>query len=129
MGGNNSNLVIPSNEQWYALDDVVVSTFYSGPPPKPVNVAAKTVNGGTVRISWEAGKNGANYRCDGYHIYYGTSPSGLDKRVDVGNRLSHDLQGLASGKYYFTVSAYNKGAHDRNENESQKSDVDSVRLW
>lgn len=129
LGGNNSNLVMPSNEQWYALDDVVVSTFYSGPPPKPVNVAAKTVNGGTVRISWDAGKNGANYRCDGYRIYYGTSPSGLDKRVDVGNRLSHDLQGLASGKYYFTVSAYNKGAHDRNENESQKSDFDSVRLW
>lgn len=131
LGGNNDNQFADravEKEQWYAVDDLVVGTQYSGPPPKPVDVSVKTVNSASVSISWEAGKNGANYRCDGYHIYYGTSPSSLDKRVDVGNDLSHELQGLAPGKYYFRVSAYNKATYDSNENESLKSEVESVRV-
>jgi len=132
IGGNNDNQFAAAAKglkQWYALDDLVVSTHYSGPPPKPVNVAAKVLKGSTVRLSWDAGANGATYLLDGYRILFGTDPANLDNKVDVGKATSHEVQGLSEGKsYYFTVVAYNKASYDRNENDSLRSDVVYIKV-
>ncbi len=46
----------------------------------------------------------------GYRIYYGTSPSDLSKRVDIGNpaMTSTVVPNLTSGTWYFAISAYTK---------------------
>lgn len=122
LGGNNSNPYSPKNEQWYAIDDFVVSTNYSGPPPPPVNVKVKSLNSTTARITWEAGSNKATYQVGGYKIYYGTSKDNLTNSVIIGNVTSGEVTGLQSGqKYYFAVSGFSKGTYEVNENESIKS--------
>ena len=121
-----------SGEQWHAVDDLVISTTYSGPPAQPVSVTATKPTDTTTRLTWTAGKNGAEYPLDGYRIYYGTSRTNLDKSIDVGKATSYDIPNLTSGQnYYFAVTGFNKGATDpkeTNENESIKSDVVSVKL-
>lgn len=44
----------------------------------------------------------------GYWIYYGTDPSSLSQKIQVTNPglTSYTVAGLASGKYYFAISAY-----------------------
>lgn len=122
LGGNSSNPYSPKNEQWYAIDDFIVSTYYSGPPPKPVNVKAQGVNSTTARISWAAGSNKAAYQVYGYRIYYGTDMANLNNSVNAVNVTSLDISGLQAGKkYYYAVSAYYKGSFEVNENEGSKS--------
>jgi hypothetical protein len=43
----------------------------------------------------------------GYHIHYGTSPSALTQSVAVSGAAttSHEITGLSSGTWYFSVSA------------------------
>ncbi len=104
------------------LDDIVISTTYSGPPPKPVNVSAQSTSSTTVRVSWGAGSNGATYPLSGYRIYCGTSPTNLIGSVTAGNVTSYDATGLQAGQtYYFAVAAYNKDVYCTNE--SIKSNV------
>ena len=106
------------------LDNIVISTTYSGPPPKPVNVSAQAISTTTARVSWTAGSNGATYAVNGYRIYYGTSSTSLTSSVTAGNVTSYDITGLQAGQtYYFAVTAINKAAYDTNENESKKSNV------
>lgn len=130
IGGNAFNLYTdPANhgEQWYAIDDVVVSTHYSGPPQKPVSVTAALTSGTNVRVNWAAGTNGATYLLDSYRIYYGTDPANLTSTVNTGNVTSYEIQNLPGGQtYYFAVKAFNKAAYDSNENESLPSSTVSV---
>lgn len=44
----------------------------------------------------------------GYHIYYGNSPSALSTMIDVASAgtLSYTVGSLASGTWYFAISAY-----------------------
>ena len=117
-------------EQWYAIDDVVASTTYNGPPAQPASVTATKPTDTTARLTWTAGKNEAEYPLDGYRIYYGTSKTNLDKSIVVGKVTTYDIPNLTSGQtYYFAVTGFNKGATDpkeTNENESIKSDIVSV---
>ena len=130
IGGNAYNSYTdPANhgEQWYAMDDVVVSTTYSGPPPKPVSVAAQVLGGTSVRVSWSAGSNGAVYPLDGYRVYYGTDAANLTDSATVGNVTQADIPNLQPGQtYYFAVAAFNKASYDSNENESLKSEIAST---
>ncbi|ACH38815.1 repeat-containing protein [Citrifermentans bemidjiense Bem] len=122
LGGNNANLYLPANEQWYAIDDVVVSTTYSGPPAQPLSLSAAAVAANTVSLSWSAGSNGVAYNVDGYRIYYGKDASNLDMKLDAGNVQQYDISSLdPSTKYYFAVSAYSKGSYDSNDNEGMRS--------
>ena len=102
------------------LDDVMVSTTYSGPPAKPVNVTA-TAGSNSVKVAWSAGNNGATYDIDGYRVYYGTNPSNLDSSITVSNVTQTDITGLSDGTYYFAVAGFNKADSNSNENESLRS--------
>jgi hypothetical protein len=129
LGGNNANTYTPASEQWYAVDDVVVSTNYSGPPANPVTVTAQVNGENTARISWAAGVNGADYQVDGYRIYYGTDAANLNESITTDNVRVADIPALKSGQtYYFAVTAWNKFGQDSNESESKKSNVASVLI-
>lgn len=123
IGGNNSNTYLPANEQWYAVDDFVVSTHYSGPPPPPTTLRAEGVSTSSIRLTWQSGSNGANYLVDGYRIYYGTDPGNLNSSVTVAaSQREAVVTSLANGtKYYFAVTAFKQEANDANENESLRS--------
>lgn len=66
IGGNNSNYYSSGGEQWYALDDVVISTSYIGPESVPVGgyseanvipagqVSQATDGSGTITINFKA---------------------------------------------------------------------------
>ena len=111
------------------LDNIVISTTYSGPPPKPVSVSAQAISTKAARVSWETGSNGATYPLNGYRIYYGTSPTSLTNAVTAGNVTSYDITGLQAGqKYYFAVVAYNHPSTDTGENESIMSNAVSVTV-
>lgn len=122
LGGNNANLYLPANEQWYAIDDVVVSTTYSGPPAQPGSVTATASAANTVSLRWSPGSNGVPFSLNGYRIYYGKDATNLNMKVDVGNVQQYSISSLdPSTKYYFAVSAYNKGSYDSNDNEGMPS--------
>jgi hypothetical protein len=122
LGGNNANTYTPASEQWYALDDLVVSTTYSGPPAQPTSVTAAAGAANTVSLRWSAGSNGVAHPLNGYRIYYGKDAANLNMKVDVGNVLQYNISSLdPATKYYFAVSAYNKGSYDSNDNEGMRS--------
>ncbi len=123
IGGNNANLYLPANEQWYAVDDFVISTHYSGPPPPPATLSAEGASTSSIRLTWQSGSNGANYLVDGYRIYYGTDPGHLDSSVTVpASQREAVVTSLATGtRYYFAVTAFKQEANDANENESRRS--------
>ncbi|OFZ19582.1 MAG: hypothetical protein A2X94_14135 [Bdellovibrionales bacterium GWB1_55_8] len=128
LGGNNSNLYSPVNEQRYAVDDFVVSAHYSGPPPKPLKPVAQSSTAGKAQLTWTAGDNGAQYLLSAYRIYYGTSADALNQSVTISDSATnYELSGLTSGQtYYFQVTAVNRASYDSNESESLKSAVVSV---
>ncbi|OFZ19483.1 MAG: hypothetical protein A2X94_09035 [Bdellovibrionales bacterium GWB1_55_8] len=127
LGGNNSVLNASGEEQWYAVDDFVVSDHYSGPPPKPANVAAQSTGEKTVQLSWTEGENSAEYLLSGHRIYYGTSATDLNQSVEADSSNHFELGGLSSGQtYYFQVSAIKSASYDSNENESLRSAVVSA---
>ena len=108
-----------SGEQFYAVDDLVISTHYSGPPATPVNVVASSVTPGVVHLEWEAGTNGASYLLSGYRIYYRAAQGGAKNSVRLGKNRAADISGLVSGQeYQFQVTAVNRASYDSNENES-----------
>lgn len=75
-----------------------------------------------VTLSWSAPTTRADgsplTNLAGYLVHYGTSHASYTHAVDVGGRnsLTHTLQSLPAGTYYFSVTAY-----DTNGNESSYS--------
>ena len=114
--------VSAKKEMQILMDDAVVSTHYSGPPPKPATLTATATSGSSVKLKWTAGINGATYLLNGYHIYYGKDPNNLAAKVDVGNVLEYDVTSLdPATRYYFAVSAFNKASYENNDNEGVRS--------
>jgi hypothetical protein len=66
-------------------------------------------------VTWSAPTDNTNGSAltdlAGYTIYYGTSPAALKQSVSVANAAATDyvVQGLASGTWYFAVTAYTSG--------------------
>lgn len=67
---------------------------------------------GTATLSWTAPTTNTDGSAltdlAGYHIHYGNSPSSLSTVIDVASpgTLSYTVGSLASGTWYFAVSAY-----------------------
>jgi hypothetical protein len=60
---------------------------------------------GDVTLQWDP-----NPETDlaGYKIYYGTASRSYSAPVTIGLQSSYTLSGLASGTYYFAVTAFNR---------------------
>ncbi|MPZ20649.1 MAG: hypothetical protein GEV06_22475 [Luteitalea sp.] len=59
---------------------------------------------GSVTLEWHA--NGEP-DIAGYRLVYGTQPGDYTLEIDVRNRTTFTVSDLASGRYYFAVTAYN----------------------
>ncbi len=60
----------------------------------------------------------------GYHIYYGTNKSSLNKTITVTSptETTYEVSGLAPGTYYFSVVAYNSlGVDSSDSNVATKT--------
>jgi hypothetical protein len=83
-------------------------------PPFSIEVTNSSATGSTssASLSWSApteNEDGSPLTdLAGYRIYYGTSPSDLSKRIDVGNpaTTSTVVQTLTPGTWFFAISAY-----------------------
>jgi hypothetical protein len=53
----------------------------------------------------------------GYKVYYGTSSGFYTTVIDAGNVTAYTINNIASGTYYFAITAY-----DTSGNESDFSD-------
>lgn len=132
LGGNAYNTFTQptdKGEQWYAMDDVVISSSYSGPPAKPVIVSAQGISRSSIKLGFLRGDNGAAHAVNGYRIYYGTGAGDLSSSVTVaGSAVDTTVEGLTPAtQYYFAVTAFNQGNLDANANESLPSSVASAR--
>ena len=60
---------------------------------------------GNANLAWNASSSPG---VGGYKVFYGQTSKNYSSSVDVGNKTSHQLTGLADGAtYYFAVKAYN----------------------
>ena len=83
-------------------------------PPFAIKVTTSSATGSTssAALSWSAptqNEDGSPLTdLAGYRIHYGTSASGLSKRIEVGNpaTTSTVVQNLAPGTWFFAISAY-----------------------
>lgn len=83
-------------------------------PPFSITVNRPAGSGatGTATLTWMAPTTNTNGSAltdlAGYHIHYGNSPSALSKVIDVANpgTTSYTVGSLASGTWYFAMSAY-----------------------
>lgn len=79
-----------------------------GSTPPPTGSTAPT---GSATVSWSAPTTNTDGSAltdlAGYHIYYGTSATALTQTVNISSAAttSYVLQSLASGTWYFAVSA------------------------
>ena len=121
--------VLSKKEMQIYMDDIVVSTHYSGPPPVPAGVTATGTSDTSIKLNWSAGINGANYLLDGYHISYGKDANNLTSRVDLGNLTEYEITSLDTAtRYYFAVSASNKDTYETNRNESTRALASAVTV-
>lgn len=78
-------------------------------PPTPTSAASTN---GTADLSWTAPTTNTDGSAltdlAGYRIYYGTSPTALNDKVDIANvsTTSYVITGLQQGTWYFAVEAY-----------------------
>jgi len=70
------------------------------------------VTSGSATLTWTAPTTNTDGSAltdlAGYHIYYGNSPSALSTMIDIASAgtLSYTVSSLASGTWYFAISAY-----------------------
>jgi hypothetical protein len=85
---------------------IQVASSGSSPPPTPPTAS------GSVTLSWTTPTTNTNGTAlgdlAGYTINYGTSPGALSESITVSSATAtgYTVSGLASGTWYFTVTAY-----------------------
>ena len=98
-------------------------------PPFAITVAEANSATGTADVSWTpptTNTDGSTLTdLAGYNIYYGTSSTALTQKVQVSNVgvTNYVISGLASGTWYFAVTAYTTAGA-----ESSLSDVASKTI-
>jgi len=111
-----------SNSTTVASTGTVSKPVTATPPPK-------TPSTGTVTLDWtpptENSDGSILTNLAGYTVYYGSSPDKLTESVKVSNPglTAYTMSNLASGTWYFAVSAYSSAG-----GESVRSGVISTQI-
>ncbi|MGC8522484.1 MAG: putative Ig domain-containing protein [Steroidobacteraceae bacterium] len=112
--------------------NIIISVSANGSsaslPPFAITVAEANSTTGTADVSWTpptTNTDGSTLTdLAGYNIYYGTSPTALTQKVQVSNigLTNYVISGLASGTWYFAVTAYtSSGAESAMSNVASKT--------
>jgi hypothetical protein len=97
--------------------------------PFTIQVVAAAAASGTADVSWTpptTNTDGSTLtNLAGYNIYYGTSPTALNQKVQVTNVgvTNYVINGLTTGTWYFAVTAYSSAG-----TESSLSNVASKTI-
>ncbi|AJE02188.1 fibronectin type III domain-containing protein [Geobacter pickeringii] len=67
---------------------------------------------GSVTLAWDAPSGPSTAKIAGYKVYYGTASRTYSKTVKLGLATTCSVTGLASGTYYFTVTAYDAAGNE-----------------
>ena len=100
----------------YANIQISVSDGKAGTALPAFSIAVTQTGNGSVALSWTPptqNTDGSSLSgLLGYHIHYGSTASALNQVVDVSDpsATTFNVQGLSSGTYFFTLSAYTAGA-------------------
>jgi len=93
----------------------------SAAPAQP----AKSADAGMATLNWSAPSTNSNGSAlsaiGGYYVYHGTSSANYSDKIPVGNVTSYTYTGLAAGKHYFAVSAYNDAGEGPKSSEGSKT--------
>jgi hypothetical protein len=82
-------------------------------PPTPAAVPAQAPSTGSATLAWDAPTENVDGTpiegLAGYRIHFGQSAAELNQLIEVSgaDSTTYVIDGLASGTYYFAVSAYN----------------------
>ncbi len=100
------------------------------PPSPPVSLEATD---GTVRVTWERNKEGADEPAvAGYRIFYGGKSGAYDKSIDVGNVTESLLSAILEdgGTYYLRAKAYNvHGTESEGKSKEVKVTVHAPKIY
>jgi len=86
-------------------------------PGAPQNLAT-SVAGTTVTLTWQAPSSDGGSAITNYEIYRGTTSGGETFLMEVGTVLTYPDTGLATGTYYYKVSAKNGIGEGAKSNEA-----------
>lgn len=98
------------------------------PPAGGGNTGGGSGGGATaiVTLAWNAPTTNADgtplTNLAGYKVYYGTASGSYTSTINVGKVTSYTINNLASGTYYFAVTAYDTvGLESGYSNEAAKT--------
>ena len=107
----------------------ITITASNGTSSASIGPFSIAVTAGSASLSWVApvANTDGSILNDlaGYHIYYGTSATALTNQISVtgGSSTTYVVSGLATGTYYFAVTAYTSAG-----TESAQSNVGSKTI-
>jgi hypothetical protein len=101
-------------------------TAISGSVSSTTAFTVTAASPGTATLTWDAPTTYTDgtpaTTITGYRIYYGTAPGSYSKIIDTGNATTWTITGLASGAWYFVVTAYDSfGMESDYSNELSKT--------
>jgi hypothetical protein len=67
-----------------------------------------TASTGVVKLSWDPPQAGVT----GINVHYGTSSGTYTSTINAGLASDYSVSGLASGTYYFVVTAYDSSGNE-----------------
>lgn len=86
-----------------------------------------TVGATSVTLSWISPVRNEDgtllYDLDGYNLYYGQSSGNLSQVVDVGNVNTHTVNNLTTGRWCFSVAAYDFAGNESTPSQEACSDI------
>lgn len=127
-GGNATQGTSPPSNSTTPVSVATTAPSTNGSTP-PATTPIKTVSTGAATLDWTPPTQNSDgsvlTNLAGYTVYYGTSPDKLTESVKVSNpgMAAYTLSNLASGTWYFAVTAYSSSGI-----ESDRSGVVSTQI-
>jgi Putative Ig domain/Fibronectin type III domain len=115
--GTTTNIVITAYDGYHSASLPAFSITVGSTTAVAVS-STPTLSTGTVTLAWTPPTENTDgttlTNLAGYHIYYGTSETNLNQRIDVANPglASYVISNLAPATWYFAVAAYNSNGYD-----------------
>jgi hypothetical protein len=94
----------PADKESPVIHSFCLEYIQNVPPACPVNIEARAENS-RIFVQWN---NNLEKDILGYIVYWGTSPSVYENKLDTGSRNDARLESLTDKNYYISVKAYDR---------------------